>query len=297
MTLSTDALLDRMYLKSQLTRWRIGAIIALIIAALSWVHQSEQFTSVRDHVARIRIEGVLNDDPKAHDVLMELAEDKRAKAVIVYINSPGGSVVGGEQLYLDFRKIAEKKPVVILMRELAASAAYMGALGGDYMLAREGTLTGSIGVLLQSAEFTDMASKLGITPITIKSAPLKATPSPFEKVTPEAKRAVEIVIENFFAYFKNLVAERRKLAPGEVEKLADGRVFTGRQALELKLIDGIGGEEEARAWLTEKRQISKDLPAVDVGMDKNTPSWLASAQAFFGLPPARMLDGLVSIWQ
>src|SRR5262249_34918350 len=148
-----------------------------------------------------------------------------------------------------------KKPVVAVMRSIAASAGYMVALAADHIVAREGTITGSIGVLIETAEVTELAEKIGIKPVLVKSSPLKGTPSPFEKTTPEAERVIRDVVNDFYNRFVDMVAERRALPRDRVVQLADGRVYSGRKAAEDKLIDGIGGEDEAVKWLVTEKHI------------------------------------------
>jgi len=273
MSLTPDILLDRVQLKSRLRKWQVISALLAIFALLSLTiyatPNKDKEVNVGDvkeaYIARIKIDGVIMDDTYREKVLKKLSEDKYAKAVIVSIDSPGGTTAGGEELYEQVRDIAESgKPVVVVMRTLAASGGYMVALAGDHIIARNGTITGSIGVLLQSAEFTGLASKIGVTFNSIKSTELKASPSPFEKMTPRAEAAIKSLIDDYYGYFVKLVAERRKLDLDTAKQLADGRVYTGTQALKNGLIDEIGGEKEAMAWLIKNKKISSKLEVEDV---------------------------------
>jgi protease-4 len=195
--------------------------------------------------------------------------------------------------------VAEKKPVVAIMGELATSAGYMVALGADHILARQGSITGSIGVLMQTVEITGLLEKLGITAEAIKSGPLKATPNPLEKTTPEAREAVGEVIRDTFELFVDMVAERRSLERSRAVALADGRVYTGRQALANGLIDAIGGEREARAWLSAAREIPQELPTAVVEVERERGFLSGLLDDLFGkamLSERLRLDGLISLW-
>lgn len=302
MALSADILLDRSRLKHQLNKWRILAILIALIAGLIAFDKFAKYSPVKsDYIARITVDGIITDDPKLSKLLKETTEDSHAKAVIVWLDTPGGSAVGGQQLYLDLRKISETKPVVAVMRSEAASAGYMAALGADRIFAREGTLTGSIGVILQAFEATELANKIGIKPITIKSGPYKASPNPLEKYTQDQDAVLKSVIKDFFNWFVDIVAERRHLARETVENLADGRIYTGRQALENKLIDQLGGDDEAKAWLIKNKGLDRHIDIEDVKTAPEDQSlWqqlTQMANGKFGTRMLQRLDGLNAIWQ
>lgn len=301
MSIHADSLIDRIRLKAQLTRWRITGIVALVFVAILLFEPDSDLGPIRgDYIARVSITGIVGDDLKLSEMLHDLRDDNYAKAVIVWIDTPGGSAVGGQQLYLDLREIAKEKPVVAVMRSMATSAGYLLALGADRIFAREGTITGSIGVIMQTAEFTELAKKLGIEPITIKSGEFKATPNPMEKYTPAQKAIMQVVIKDFFQWFVELVAERRKLDVAVATELADGRVYTGRQALTNKLIDALGGEEEALNWLEKNRKVDKELNIEDIEPQYEEPGLFAGisqmAKGKFWSGVFSGLDGLIAIW-
>ena len=166
-------------------------------------------------------------------------------------------MVGGESLYLALREVAKQKPVVAVMRELATSAGYMIALGADYIVARQSTITGSIGVLMQSTDVTGLLTKLGIKPAVVKSSPLKAQPNPLEPFSDDARRASQEIVTNIQSMFVGLVRDRRGMDDASLRKLSDGRIFTGGQALTNGLIDAIGGEAAAITWLETKKIFKK----------------------------------------
>ncbi|MBL8661093.1 MAG: signal peptide peptidase SppA [Rhodospirillales bacterium] len=292
-----DYLIDRRRLKRRLTAWQVVAIAAVIAAALIAYARFDGVTG-RAHVARLNITGVIANDSDRDRALEALGKDSSVKALIVQIDSPGGTVVGGEALYRRLFELGKTLPVVAVMGEIATSAAYMTALGGEQIFAREGTLTGSIGVIMQTADVTGLLDKLGIKPEAIKSAPLKAQPNPFETFTPEARAAVDAVISDVYEMFVEMVEKRRQMRHDVAVKLADGRIFTGRQALANGLIDAIGGESEARLWLEENKGVSKSMPVHDVEPEDaaaQVSQWLGGiGKALF--PERLNLDGLVSVW-
>ncbi len=301
MTFSSDWLLDRVRLKRRLRIWQGIGILALCGVVLALAARFDML-SHGDHIARLWVEGIISDDVERDDLIAELVRDDQVKAVIVRINSPGGTVVGGEALYKNLRALAAKKPVVAVMGEVAASAAYMTALASDHIVAREGTLTGSIGVLMQSANVKELMGKIGVKPVVIKSSPLKATPNPLEDLTPEAEKVTQDVIMDMYQMFLGMVVERRGLAIDKAKTLADGRIFTGRQARTAGLIDEIGNEATAIHWLIEEKKLAKDLEIFDALYGEEN-FWQETQSRIFGsffdktlIPEGLRLDGLVSVW-
>lgn len=299
----SDLLIDRQRLKQQLSSWRAIALLVIFLASALYfggMGKTGKPSISGDYIAEIRIEGIMFDDAKRDKMLKDILADNRAKALIVQMDSPGGTTMGGEEIYLQLKEIAKKKPVVGVMRTLCASACYMASLGTDYTVAREGTLTGSIGVLLQSVEFSRLADKLGITPITIKSGEMKDVPSISAPMTDEQRKIVSEVVTDAYDHFVRLIVENRKMDDGLVRKLADGRVYTGSQAQKLNLIDGLGGKDEALVWLAEKRKINPKLQVREIKPEPELDSLLGVLSQSTGIKifnrSAVGLDGLVSIW-
>ncbi len=296
MSLDVDQAVDRRRLKRRLTMWRIAAVVAVVAAVVAAVGR---FGVGGNHVARLVVGGIILDDPWRDDALAGIAEDDNAKALIVRIDSPGGTMVGGEALYAGLRAVAGKKPVVAVMGGTATSAAYMTALGADHILARAGSVTGSIGVIIQTADITGLLDKLGVKAETIKSRPLKAQPNPLELLTPEAREAAKFVVLDLFELFVDMVEERRNLPRDKVLALADGRVFTGRQAVANGLVDGLGGESDARLWLAQTHAIAASLPIKDVKIEHEGALWRDFIGGLAGkvLFSERLrLDGPISLW-
>jgi protease-4 len=275
MSATADLIIERRRVRRRLALWRIVAIVAIVVAVVAWLPQAYG-TATRDHVARLRLDGVILDDPERESMLLELSENDHVKAVIFHINSPGGTVAASEALYENLRRIAKDRPVVAVMSEAAASGGYIAALSADHIIARGGTLTGSIGVVTQIPNLAGLMEMLGVGVTRVKSAPLKAEPSLIEPPGEAALEVQRTLIADSYAWFKNLVGERRGLDAAALETVADGRVFTGRQALANGLIDALGGEEVARDWLLSRHGIDAELPAVDYDWTESPLPWPAS---------------------
>jgi protease-4 len=194
---------------------------------------------------------------------LERLEKSQVAAVIVHINSPGGTTAGSEQLYDSLMRLKAKKPLVVVVEGLAASGGYITAIAADHIVAQQSSLVGSIGVLFQFPNFTELLKTVGVKVEEVKSSPLKAAPNGFEPTSPEARAAIDALVKDSYAWFRGLVKQRRSMDDALLDKVADGRVFTGRQAVELKLIDAIGDEKTAVEWLVTQKNVKKDLPVRD----------------------------------
>ncbi len=266
MTLEADLLIDRRRLKRRLSFWRAAAVLLLVAgAALLGARATDTALPGAAHVARLNVEGFIGDDRKVIEALDRVRKDPASRAVVVSIDSPGGSAGGGEALHAALNRIRQAgKPVVAVLRGTAASAGYMAAVASDRVFAREGTVTGSIGVLLQAFDASPLLDRLGVRPEVLASGPLKAQPNPFQPLTPEGREAVMRLITDLHDQFVAKVVAGRGMDEAAVRAVADGRVLTGRQALERRLVDAIGGEPEARAWLAAEKGVPESLPVRDV---------------------------------
>ena len=264
MSLEADLLLDRRRLKRRLNLWRVLAVLAFVAALVIAIRPGGG--GFGPHVARLNIRGVITEDRKLLDEVARLERDGSVRAVVVAIDSPGGSVAGGESLRAALIRVAARKPVVTVMQGTAASAGYMIALPAARIFASDATLTGSIGVILETGEVSGLLAKLGITADAITSGPLKDQPSFTRPLTEEGRAYLHGLVDDLFDQFVTMVADARHLDKARVAALADGRAYTGRQALALGLVDQIGGENEARDWLEKERQVSSTLPIRDVRM-------------------------------
>jgi protease IV len=320
MALETETVLDRRRLRRRLSIWRGLAVVAGLLAAGLLAFSSTDGVGLtdRNQIARISLEGIITEDRDQLKLLKKLAEAKHVSAVILFVNSPGGTTTGGEALFEAIRELARSKPVVAQFGTVAASAAYIVGLATDHIVARGNSITGSVGVIFQWAEVSQLLDKVGVKMNEIKSGPLKANPSPFQPLDEAGKRIAEQMVAESQRWFVGLVAARRGIDTASVAGLEQGRVFSGREALGYKLVDQIGGEAEVVKWLEEKRNIPKGLRVQDWKPKRESDWGLLSSLASTalrtlvgrraaeqigdlvseegGLGRLR-LDGLISIWQ
>ena len=268
MSLDADAIVDRRRLRRKLTFWRVSAIaivlLAVVGAAVALVPGS-RLMPTGAYIARVKVQGLIRNNQDRVEALDRLGKS-RARAVIVHLDSPGGTTAGSEQLYDSLRALQAKKPMVVVVDGLAASGAYIAALSSEHIIAQDTSLVGSIGVLFQYPNFTDVLKTIGIKVEEIKSSPLKAAPSGYEPTSPEARAAIEAVVLDSYAWFKGLVKDRRQLDDAQLARVADGRVFTGRQAVALKLVDSLGNERTALTWLEKEKKVPAGTPVRDYSL-------------------------------
>lgn len=298
MAYDSDYLVDRRRLKRHLTFWRVLAVLAVVAAIVAAVGRFHG-TVGGDVIARLDVSGIIVQDDRRLDAIERLASDDAVRAVIVRIDSPGGTVVGGETLYRALLELGQRKPVVAVMDGVATSAAYMTAIATDRIYAREGTITGSVGVIMQAANITRLLDMIGVEPQTFKSGPLKAEPNPVSPMTPQIAEATQGLIDEMFAMFRDMVLVRRNMTIDDAARFSDGRVFTGRQALDAGLIDEIGGEREAVRWLEAERAVPQGLAIRDVRFAREVDDLIERIDGLARktiLSERLTLDGLISVW-
>lgn len=320
MSQTIDHLIDRRSLRRKLTFWRVAAFAVLALALvgiLGWSGAFSGATPSSPHIARVSIEGMITQDRPMLELLETIRENDAVKGVILSIDSPGGTTVGGEALFHEVRRLAEAKPTAASVGTLAASAGYMIASATDRIVARHSSIVGSIGVIMQYPQASQLLEKIGVKVNEVKSAPLKAEPSPFHPTPPEATAMLQRMIDDSFQWFVGLVAERRDMPRSEVLKIADGSVFTGNQGLGLKLVDDLGGEEKAQEWLEKERDVAAGLEIIEWEPKRpsDNPFGLSAMFDMLGgnrpnglgnidpndlpaiLPRRLFLDGLLSLWR
>jgi protease-4 len=313
--MDTEAILERRRLRRRASFWRISAFVILAVALLVVIGVGADLTELegvggKNQVADIKVDGFITTRPAAVGLIEKATKDKSVKAILLHIDSGGGAASGGEALYKSIRQASGTKPVVAVIDGLGASAAYMTAIAADYVVARESAITGSIGVIFQYGHVEDLLQKIGVEYSEIKSAPLKGEPSLFHPPPPAAEAMLKKVIDDTYEWFVGLVAERRKLPLVTARQLADGSIYSGRQALRLKLIDAVGGDAEARAWLASEKGVSTDLPLKEWKRDDSIfamfqENALVGIARLLGLDPGAAsilprrlaVDGLLSVWQ
>jgi protease-4 len=318
MALDAEMIADRSRMRRKLSFWRVAAILALILAVivggLVATGGSVNIADSRPQIARISVGGFIAGDQRMTDLFKQVGDSPSVSGVVISINSPGGTTTGSEELFRGIRDLSAKKPLVAFVDGTAASGAYITALAADRIVARETSIVGSIGVLFQYPDFSGVLGKIGVGVEEVKSSPLKAEPSGFHPTTPEARAALQAVVNDTYAWFKNLVAERRKMTPDQLAAVSDGRIFSARQGVSLRLVDALGNEADAVAWLEKERGVSKGLPVRDWKPRAGSGFTLWSAAAFGadlvgydrlagalrradGLGAAGPVDGLLAVWQ
>jgi protease-4 len=318
MSLDADAIVDRRRMRRKLTFWRVVALLVVVLAVASAAVMLAPKTGLAPGgavIARIKIQGLIRGNQTRVEALERLGKSN-ARAVIVHLDSPGGTTAGSEQLYDALRALQSRKPMVVVIDGLAASGAYIAALSAEHIVAHDTSLVGSIGVLFQYPNFTEVLKTIGIKVESIKSSPLKAAPSGFEPTSPEARAAIEAIVLDSYGWFKDLVKTRRQLDDAQLAKVADGRVFTGRQGLPLKLVDELGNEKTALAWLTKVKKVPANTPVRDYALEPrfselsflHVAAWGAQAvglsafaqriEAWGGVQAVERLnlDGLLALW-
>ena len=321
MSLDSDVIVDRRRIRRKLTFWRVlasvVAIAAIVAVGVVATPAGRSTFTTSGSIARIKIDGLIRSDSARVEALERL-EKSGAAAVVVHINSPGGTTAGSEQLYDALVRLKAKKPVVVVVEGLAASGGYITAIAADHIVAQQSSLVGSIGVLFQYPNFTELMKTVGVKVEEVKSSPLKAAPNGFEPTSPEARAALDSLVKDSYAWFRGLVKQRRGMDDALLEKVADGRVFTGRQAVELKLVDALGDEKTAIAWLVAQKNVKRDLPvrdfklsprlgdltflrtAASIALDAVGLGVIARQVEHAGLAQAvdRLgLDGMLALWQ
>lgn len=313
-----DYLLDRRRLRRKLTFWRVaglGLLAAVLIWGVARLTGLDPLTVTRGkHIAEISIDGLIVGSDARLELIDELAGQDNVRAVIVKINSPGGTTAGGEALYESLRALSEEKPVVATIDGIGTSAAYMAALAADRIFARHASITGSIGVIYQSPNVSALMDRLGIRMEEIKSDPLKASPNPFSPTTPEARAVIQDLIDDSYQWFLDLVKERRNFDEATARALADGRVYSGDRALSVRLIDEIGSQESARNWLIREYDLDSQIKVIEREISEDEPALSLTMRALFvtfaktiglrgvestildAISAPTQLDGLISVW-
>ena len=305
-----DDMIDRRALRRKVSFWRIIAlaIAALAIIGLASAGIREFGTGAGEHIARIPIDGTILNDRDLVQRIKDASEDDNVKALIIAIDSPGGTTVGGEVLHEAVISAKAKKPVVAEVATMAASAGYMIAAATDHIVARESSIVGSIGVLVQMPNVSGLMQKIGVSVDEVKSSPLKAEPSALNPTTPAELAMLDRMIRDSYNWFVDLVVKDRKMTRADVLALADGSIFTGRQAKTNKLVDTLGGEAEVLAYL-KTRDVDVELDIVDYEAPSEEPFGVFGNLAqSLGIAPQTMnqfmratggdalfLDGLVSV--
>jgi protease-4 len=301
MSLDADLLIDRQRLKRRLTFWRVVAVVAVVFGLLLAAGSGSRIggTTLGRHIERVRITGLIDNGQKTIDQLQKLADDPNVAAVLLHLDTPGGAVSGGEGIHDAVQTLAAKKPVVAVLDGTAASAGYMIAVAAPHIVSRESTITGSIGVIMETVNLGGLLDKIGVSEDPLVSGPLKGQPSLDRPMTPQARVVLQAMVGDLYDQFVQIVAKGRHMDAEKVRQLADGRAYTGRQALPLGLVDEIGGEPAALRWLRTARNVPADLPV----LEPDRRSWMARITAdamsdiVVSAEQTLRVDGAWSVWQ
>ncbi len=222
-----------------------AAVVALLVLSAMLSYLAGSSITGGPKVAVVKIEGVITDPTEITKQLKDLAKNDDVKAVVVRINSPGGAVGPSQEIHGEIQRLKEKKAVVASMGTIAASGGYYAAVAADKIVANPGTITGSIGVIIEFVNAEELLSKIGLKGYVVKSGRFKDVGSPLRKMEKEETELLQAVIDDVNGQFIEAVAKGRNMDSGRVAKIADGRIFTGAQALAQGLIDSLGGLTEA----------------------------------------------------
>lgn len=315
-SLTVEALVERRRLRRARSLWRVLAVllfVGLIVGALAqFTDLAERLAGRGDHVARVELDGFIDFDDGLIDLLDDLEDDDEVKAVILEVNSPGGVAVAGETIYTQLRALADAKPLVAVIEGIGTSAAYLAASASEHIIARNGSIVGSIGVMAQFPDVSELLDTLGVSMYEVRSGELKAQPSIFSPPSEEALAELEELIASNFDWFVDQIEERRGL-DGAVIRGFEGTVFTGVRGLEVGLVDAIGGEDAAMAYLAETHDIDADTDVLDRAPERplSLAGQTAVARLAFGrdgqlavdgeglrdaMRDAMLLDGILSLW-
>ena len=244
--------LGRPLLKSFI-KWTLGIFVFFFAASILGGFMQDRWKTSNSEIALVRINGILMDSSEVVRQLSKYRRDSKIKAIIVRIDSPGGAVAPAQEIYYEINKLKDSQKIVYAsLGSVAASGGYYIACAADYILANPGTLTGSIGVIMAFSNIEELAKKIGLRPAVIKSGTFKDTGSPLRPMQPKERELLQNVVNDVHQQFVQAVSLGRNLPEDKVKMFADGRVMTGKQAFEFKLIDEFGGLEKTIEMLGKK---------------------------------------------
>lgn len=272
-----------------------GGVVLVAVAMVALGRGGEEATwgGFGDRVGVITISGVISS--AGHDsmwfapvggsrsTMLQLraaAKDDSIKAVVLRINSPGGSAAASQAIHMEVKRLAEAKPVVVSMADVAASGGYWVASAADKIVANPGTITGSIGVIMETLEYFELMEKIGVAGNALTTGKYKDTGSPFREMREDERKLLQAMLDNVYDQFVRVVAEGRGLTEEQVRKLADGRVFTGEQAKKVKLVDELGNFHDAVKLAAELGEIEGEPKLKQYGGSRGLREWLGSYLGF-----------------
>jgi len=236
-----------------LFKWTLGIVAFFFAASVMGGFMQDRWQTSNSEIALVHVNGILMDSTEIIRQLSKYRRDPKIKAIIIRIDSPGGAVAPAQEIYDEINKIKDSQKIVYAsLGSVAASGGYYIACAADYVLASPGTLTGSIGAIMAFNNMEELAKKIGVKPAVIKSGAFKDSGSPLRAMEPEERKLLQNVVDDVHQQFVQAVSLGRNLPEDEVKLFADGRVMTGKQALEFKLIDEFGGLEKTKELVGKK---------------------------------------------
>ena len=223
----------------------VGVVMLILIYGVALLRGTDEPFSRSDRVGVVEITGVISSSRDAIELMDRYERDSHVRAVVIRIDSPGGGVVPAQEIYDRVGRLKKKKKVVISMGSVAASGGYYIACAGDRVIANPGTITGSIGVIIQFSQVRRLLDKIGVEPTVIKGGKYKDVGSPVREMTADERALIQGVVDDIYDQFLDAVATGRAISKDEVRSLAEGKIYTGKQALALGLIDELGNEKHA----------------------------------------------------
>jgi len=250
----------------------IGMLFFAAVYGLNLLKGEAKPLTLRGKVGIVPIEGVIADSREIVDQLGEFAEDSGIRAVVLRIDSPGGGVAPSQEIYQAVLQLRNKKKVVASMGAVAASGGYLIATAADRIMANPGTITGSISAVMHFANVEELLRKVGVRSSVVKSGKFKDIGSPTREMTREERELIQGIVDDIFDQLVTTVSENRKIPLEKVVKLSDGRIFSGRQALDLDLVDELGGLQDA-VLLAGRLSNIEGKPAVVHALKKRKGLW------------------------
>lgn len=250
----------------------IGVVFFALIYTLGLLKGEGRSLHLRAKVGVVRIEGVIIDSVDIIEQIDEFADDDGIKAIVLRINSPGGGVVPSQEIYQSVLELRKKKKVVASMGAVAASGGYLIAAAADRIVANPGTITGSISAVMHFADVQELMRKVGVRSSVVKSGKFKDIGSPVREMTGEEKQLIQGIVDDIYDQFTQIISENRKVPLETIIGLADGRIFSGRQALAVKLVDELGGLQDAVS-LAGRLAGMEGKPAIVYAAKKKTTLW------------------------
>ena len=284
------------FLNDYFSKRKTLIIRAFFITIISIFFLSLIFTINKnnDFIAKLSIDGVIYERNDILEKIDKLDKDMSAQGLLLIINSPGGTFVSSKEIFDSIKNIGKRIPTAVYMKEMATSGGYLVSLGAERIFSNQGTITGSIGVILQTADMSELLKKIGVNPVIVKSGELKSVPNPLEKINQNQIQYVEKIISLMQKEFLNILKDTRDISSEVIDLVSDGRILTGGQAKSMNLIDEIGSERDAIFWLKQRGNLEDDIPVVDIS-SKDDFLNILNIKSFKNNVNLKFLNGIIAI--